>query len=67
MKNQLKPIAKFSLKKELSRSELKQITGGSSTIQTYCSDGWNSAGSAFNGECLPGYCNGIHGTFLYCA
>jgi len=68
MKKSLKPIGQLSLKKELSKNELKQITGG--TLQTYC-DG--VGGTPFpNGQqpigCAPAYCSAAgHGHFLYCA
>jgi len=73
MEKQTKPTGKFSLQKELTRRELKQVTGGSS-IQTYCA--CNGApgcypfpvpGSTPIG-CNPGYCAQLnHGTFQYCA
>jgi len=71
MKKQLKPMGKLSLKNELSRSELKMISGGYSGSQTYCSGGpsgpFPTSGSSQIG-CQPGYCPGAgHGSFLYCA
>jgi len=68
------PVGRLSLKKELSKNELKQITGGS-TQQTYCSgpDAQYPYATAFPvGQqpigCAPGYCLGAnHGSFLYCA
>ncbi|MFB9843515.1 hypothetical protein [Mucilaginibacter ginsenosidivorans] len=73
MKNLSKPASKLTLKKELSRNEMKQVTGGS-TQQTYCDgydrNGYNPfpvAGSMPIG-CMPAYCpNAHHGAFLYCA
>lgn len=71
MKNLSKPIGRLSLKKELTKNEMKQVTGGL-TQQTYC-DGAGSggpfpvAGSMVIG-CQPGYCYPAHhGNFLYCA
>jgi bacteriocin-like protein len=67
MKNQFKPVGKLSLKTELSKNEMKQVLGGYSGNQTYCSDGWPTPGSTPIG-CQPAYCAGAHhGTFLYCA
>ncbi|HEY8930138.1 MAG TPA: bacteriocin [Mucilaginibacter sp.] len=70
MKKQPKPAGKLSLKTELSRKELKQITGGA-LQQTYC-DGHGGAGPFPNGQqpigCQPAYCSAAgHGAFLYCA
>jgi len=70
MKNQLKSIGQLSLKKELSKNELKQVTGGLST-QTYC-DGVGGSPFPVSGStqigCQPGYCSAAgHGHFLYCA
>jgi bacteriocin-like protein len=70
MKKQTKPVGKLSLKTELSRKELKQITGGA-LQQTYC-DGNGSSGPFPNGQqaigCQPAYCSAAgHGSFLYCA
>jgi hypothetical protein len=74
MKNESKPVKRLNLGRELSRSEMKQISGGS-TQQTYC-DGHDPygpynpfpvAGSMVIG-CQPGYCfPAHHGNFLYCA
>ncbi|HVW97823.1 MAG TPA: bacteriocin [Mucilaginibacter sp.] len=71
MKKQLKSMGKLSLQKELTKSELKQIVGGYSGTQTYCSGGGSGpfpvAGSTPIG-CQPAYCSAAgHGTFLYCA
>lgn len=71
MKKQSKNASVFDLEKELSRSELKQIVGGSSGYQTYCSGGpsgpFPTSGSTQIG-CQPAYCSATgHGTFLYCA
>jgi bacteriocin-like protein len=70
MEKQSKPTGKFSLQKELSKSELKQVVGGSS-VQTYCSGGPSGPfpvpGSTPIG-CNPGYCQPTgHGAFEYCA
>lgn len=69
MDKQFKP-GKLSLAKELSKNELKMVTGGL-TLQTYC-DGKGSAGPfPVNQQpigCAPGYCTPAgHGAFLYCA
>jgi len=73
MKNLSKSIGKLSLKKELTKNEMKQVTGGL-TVQTYC-DGNNHGfynpfpvpGSTPIG-CQPAYCQAAgHGNFLYCA
>jgi len=74
MKKQVTPKGKFSIKTELSRSELKQVTGGSST-QTYCSGTGPYSGAGpfpVPGStpigCQPAYCHAAHhGDFLYCA
>jgi len=69
MNKQVKTIGKLSLKNELSKSELKAVTGGT-TQQTYCSSTTNPfpvPGSTPIG-CNPGYCQPTgHGNFLYCA
>jgi len=73
MKNLSKPIGKLSLKKELTKSEMKQVTGGL-TLQTYCDGNDNGfynpfpvPGSMVIG-CMPAYCYPAHhGNFLYCA
>ncbi|HJP63988.1 MAG TPA: hypothetical protein VJ844_11115 [Mucilaginibacter sp.] len=73
MKNLSKPSGKLCLKNELTKSEMKQITGGL-TVQTYCDgndrNGYNPfpvAGSMPIG-CMPAYCTyAHHGNFLYCA
>jgi hypothetical protein len=63
---------KLSLGKELSKVEMKQITGGLvGYTQTYCSGGpsgpFPTSGST-NIGCQPGYCAATgHGSFLYCA
>jgi len=74
MKKELKPIGKFSLRKELSRSELKQVTGGTTLQQTYCTCADSPSGctpfpvSQQPIGCAPAYCAAAgHGTFLYCA
>jgi len=66
-----KPVAKLSLKKELSRNEQKEIRGGVSTTQTYC-DGVGGSAFPVGGStaigCQPAYCRAAgHGNFLYCA
>ncbi|BAU55582.1 bacteriocin [Mucilaginibacter gotjawali] len=71
MKKQVKPNGKFSLSKELTKSEMKQVVGGLSGSQTYCSGTPGTpfpvAGSMKIG-CQPAYCAGAgHGSFLYCA
>ena len=75
MRNQ-NPVGKLSLKKELTKNELKQITGGVSLLQqTYCSgpDAQYPYATAFpTGQqpigCAPAYCLAAgHGSFLYCA
>lgn len=74
MKKQVTPKGKFSIKTELSRSELKQVLGSSGN-QTYC-DGLGPYGSggpfpvagSMQIGCFPAYChNAHHGEFLYCA
>jgi len=71
MKKNIKPMGKLSLKKELSKAEMKQVAGGL-TVQTYCDgNGWAGpfpvAGSTPIG-CQPAYCQAAHhGNFLYCA
>jgi len=71
MKKPVKPISKFSLLNELSKSELKQVVGGYSGSQTYCSGvpgtPFPVSGSSQIG-CQPAYCSAAgHGSFLYCA
>jgi hypothetical protein len=71
MKKQFTPTGKLSLKNELTKSELKQVLGGYTGSQTYCSGGWAgpfpAPGSSQIG-CQEGYCSATgHGTFLYCA
>jgi bacteriocin-like protein len=68
MKKQPKPTGKLSLMNELTKKELKQITGGT-LQQTYCSSTTNPFP---NGQqpigCAPAYCAAAgHGSFLYCA
>jgi hypothetical protein len=75
MKKELKSIGKFSVKKELSRSELKLVMAGTGTVQTYCTcagappDTCNPfpvTGSTAIG-CQPLYCaEAGHGTFDFC-
>jgi bacteriocin-like protein len=69
MKKQLNFEGKLSLKNELSKNDLKKVTGG--TQQTYCSGGPSGpfpvSGSTPIG-CAPNYCSATgHGSFLYCA
>ena len=70
MKKQLNFEGKLSLKNELSKNDLKKVTGG--TQQTYC-DGLGSGGPfPVSGStpigCAPNYCYpALHGHFLYCA
>lgn len=71
MKKKINTMGKLSLKKELTKAELKQIAGGVGYTQTYCSGGWAgpfpTSGSSQIG-CQPAYCSATgHGTFLYCA
>jgi len=71
MKKKINMTGKLSLKKELSKAELKQIAGGVGYTQTYCSGGGSGPfpvpGSTPIG-CQPAYCAAAgHGTFLYCA
>lgn len=65
-----KPTGKLSLKNELTKKELKQVTGGT-LQQTYC-DCHGPSGPFPTGQppigCAPGYCPAAgHGAFLYCA
>jgi bacteriocin-like protein len=69
MKKQLNFEGKLSLKNELSKNDLKKVTGG--TQQTYC-DGAGPVGPFPVSQqpigCAPGYCYPSgHGHFLYCA
>lgn len=56
-----KSIGKLSLKNELTKNELKQVTGGVNGY-TSCSDGIYQIG------CAPAYCSAAgHGSFLGCS
>jgi bacteriocin-like protein len=60
MKKEEKSFRKLSLKKELTKKELKQITGGASGY-TSCTGGTYQIG------CAPAYCSAAgHGTFQGC-
>jgi bacteriocin-like protein len=61
MKKEKKSLGKLSLKNELTKKELKQVTGGVSGY-THCSDGNYQIG------CAPAYCPAAgHGSFLGCS
>ena len=61
MKKEKRSMGKLSLEKELTKNELKQITGGVSGY-TSCTGGIYQIG------CAPAYCSAAgHGTFLGCS
>jgi bacteriocin-like protein len=60
MKNEKKSAGKLSLKNELTKNELKHITGGLSGYT-------NCTGGSYLIGCAPAYCSGAgHGTFISC-